>query len=199
MCVSWTGAWSLPKAKMLPGLSPCGKPCACVSLRSTRTVLPTMSTTVKNPSLLFMACPDHPLVLPMSLVCLLRRSPDAASYSRHSFLSKFVSPKTLLIARLVLTNWLFCAAQLQVYRGTLFERMKELIAAELCVTVNTDDPPFFGGYMNENYQFWVDNVGITEAQILQLGLNSFEAAFMPESEKSRLQQEVQRCSGLQKH
>lgn len=26
--------------------------------------------------------------------------------------------------------------------------MKELIAAELCVTVNTDDSPFFGGYMN---------------------------------------------------
>ncbi|KAL0020881.1 hypothetical protein WJX77_005891 [Trebouxia sp. C0004] len=89
--------------------------------------------------------------------------------------------------------------KLQVYRGTLFERMKELIAAELCVTVNTDDPPFFGGYMNENYQFWVDNLGLTEAQILQLGLNSFEAAFMPESEKSRLQQEVHRCSGLQNH
>lgn len=94
---------------------------------------------------------------------------------------------------------MFCAAQLQVYRGTLFERMKELIAAELCVTVNTDDPPFFGGYMNENYQFWVDNVGLTKAQILQLGLNSFEAAFMPESEKTRLQLEVQRCSGNQKH
>ena len=83
--------------------------------------------------------------------------------------------------------------QLQVYRGTLFEKIRELIAAELCVTVNTDDPPFFGGYMNENYQFWVDNVGLTEAQIKQLGCNSFEAAFLPNSEKSRFQQEVIQC------
>jgi len=114
-------------------------------------------------------------------------------------LTRFCSPKIHFsqdpfLARAFLTSFLFCAAQLQVYRGTLFERMKELIAAELCVTVNTDDPPFFGGYMNENYQFWVDNVGLTKAQILQLGLNSFEAAFMPESEKTRLQLEVQRCS-----
>ena len=118
----------------------------------------------------------------------------------HSYVKKVsLSPK-ILVSRVICPHtFLFSAAQLQVYRGTLFERMKELIAAELCVTVNTDDPPFFGGYMNENYQFWVDNVGLTEAQILQLGLNSFEAAFMPESEKTRLQQKVHRCSGLQKH
>lgn len=85
-------------------------------------------------------------------------------------------------------------AQLQVYRGTLFERMKQLIAAELCVTVNSDDPPFFGGYMNENYQFWADNLGLNEAQILQLGHNSFEAAFLSEQDKNRLQQQLQLCT-----
>ena len=87
-----------------------------------------------------------------------------------------------------------CVTQLQVYRGALFERMKELIAADLCVTVNSDDPPFFGGYMNENYQFWADNLGLSEAQILQLGCNSFEAAFMAEADKSRLQQQVLQCA-----
>lgn len=91
------------------------------------------------------------------------------------------------------------AVQLQVYRGTLFQRMKELIAAELCVTVNSDDPPFFGGYMNENYQFWADNLDLTEAQLLQLGCNSFEAAFMPDSDKARLQQQVQQCANLHTH
>ena len=87
--------------------------------------------------------------------------------------------------------------QLQLYRGTLFERMKELIAADLCVTVNTDDPPFFGGYMNENYRFWVKHLGLTEAQVLQLGQNSFEAAFMPADDKTRFQKAVQCCSGAQ--
>ena len=84
--------------------------------------------------------------------------------------------------------------QLKVYRGTLFQRMKEVIAADLCVTVNSDDPPFFGGYMNENYQFWADNLGLSEAQILQLGCNSFEAAFMADADKARLQQQVLQCT-----
>ena len=87
--------------------------------------------------------------------------------------------------------------QLQVYKGTIFERMKELIAAELCVTVNSDDPPFFGGYMNENYNFWKKHLGLTDAQILQLGCNSFEAAFLPARDKDQFQHKVRLCKASQ--
>lgn len=80
-----------------------------------------------------------------------------------------------------------CAVQLQVYRGVLFDKMKQLIAADLCVTVNSDDPPFFGGYMNENYQFWQEKLGLTDSQLVQLGCNSFEAAFIAEADKKKMQ------------
>ena len=76
--------------------------------------------------------------------------------------------------------------QLQVLKGDLLEWMKELFRWELCVTVNSDDPPFFGGYVNENFRFWATELGLRPEQLLQLAENSVTAAFLPDNTKIEL-------------
>ena len=60
----------------------------------------------------------------------------------------------------------------------------------LCVTVNSDDPAYFGGYVNENYRAVGEALGLTEEQLLTLARNSFEASFLTEAEKGALTDKV---------
>ena len=60
----------------------------------------------------------------------------------------------------------------------------EMLRRGLHVTLNSDDPSYFGGYVNDNYSRLADAVGLTRNQITQLARNSFEGAFLPEAEKA---------------
>jgi adenosine deaminase len=55
--------------------------------------------------------------------------------------------------------------------------LAELMRAGVRVTVNSDDPPFFGGYVNENYQAIRSGLGLTNAELATLARNSFVASF----------------------
>jgi adenine deaminase len=60
-----------------------------------------------------------------------------------------------------------------------------LLAQGLCVTVNSDDPAYFGGYVNDNYLALFDahpSMGVAQAK--QLALNSFEASFVDDAVKA---------------
>ena len=86
--------------------------------------------------------------------------------------------------------------QLQVYKGEYFERMKQLIAWDLCTTVNSDDPPFFGtkgGFLNENFEFWAEKLWLTSEQIYQLCRNSVEASFLVDASKSAMYARLETC------
>jgi len=73
----------------------------------------------------------------------------------------------------------------------VFGRMAEhnlpaLLDAGLCATVNSDDPAYFGGYVNDNFVATFDalpQLGVRQAW--QLARNSFEAAFADEAHKAR--------------
>ena len=54
-----------------------------------------------------------------------------------------------------------------------------LLDAGLCVTVNSDDPSYFGGYINANYLACQQALGLDRADLVRLARNGFEAAFMP--------------------
>jgi adenosine deaminase len=58
-----------------------------------------------------------------------------------------------------------------------------LLAQGLLVTVNSDDPSYFGGYMNENFIALLDKLNLTRAEIVQLISNSLQASFLPEADK----------------
>ena len=53
-------------------------------------------------------------------------------------------------------------------------------------TVNSDDPAYFPGYMNENLVATREAAGLSRDQIVQLAVNAFEASWLPEQEKREL-------------
>jgi adenine deaminase len=64
--------------------------------------------------------------------------------------------------------------------------MRQLLAAGLCATVNSDDPAYFGGYLNENFDQLVRALALTEADVVALARNSFEASFVSDEHRARL-------------
>jgi adenosine deaminase len=56
--------------------------------------------------------------------------------------------------------------------------LKRMMDAQLLVTVNSDDPAYFGGYAGENYSAVAAALRLSAADAVQLAKNSFEAAFM---------------------
>jgi adenosine deaminase len=62
--------------------------------------------------------------------------------------------------------------------------LKRMLAAGLLVTVNSDDPSYFGGYVNENFVAVQEALALTEAEIARLARNSFVASFLPDAEKA---------------
>ncbi len=68
--------------------------------------------------------------------------------------------------------------------------LKAQLEADLLVTVNSDDPAYFGGYIGKNYELVQTALDLSNAQLVQLARNSFTASFLPEDEKARLIREV---------
>ena len=60
----------------------------------------------------------------------------------------------------------------------------------LCVTINCDDPAYFGGYVAENYAALRDGLGFGRADFRAVAENSFRASFLDEGEKKRRLQEL---------
>lgn len=65
-----------------------------------------------------------------------------------------------------------------------------MLGAGLKVTLNSDDPAYFGGYLNENYEAVSDLINNDKENMAQIAKNSFDAAFISEAEKQRLNAEV---------
>jgi adenosine deaminase len=75
--------------------------------------------------------------------------------------------------------------KLKVFQQMAQHNIADLLAAGLCVTVNSDDPAYFGGYINANFQATFDalpQLGAREAYLL--ARNSFEASFAPAERKA---------------
>ena len=84
-------------------------------------------------------------------------------------------------------------------RLCVFERMEEhnlgrLLELGLCATVNSDDPAYFGGYIQENYLAAQRALALDEAQITTLARNSIEASFLDEDAKAALREELAACA-----
>jgi adenosine deaminase len=63
--------------------------------------------------------------------------------------------------------------------------LKRLLDQGLCVTVNSDDPAYFGGYIADNFLAIQGALGLTDTEVITLARNSFEAAFLSSADKSR--------------
>jgi adenosine deaminase len=89
-------------------------------------------------------------------------------------------------ARMPLTVCPLSNLKLAVVTDMTQHPLKRMIDKGLFVTVNSDDPAYLGGYINENYQAVAAALGLTQAELAALARNSFEAAFLETSEKQAL-------------
>ena len=73
--------------------------------------------------------------------------------------------------------------KLRVFKDIREHSFKTLFDQGLCVTVNSDDPAYFGGYVVENYLTLQNAFQLTRDDIAQLAVNSFNAAFISQDKK----------------
>jgi adenine deaminase len=72
--------------------------------------------------------------------------------------------------------------------------LKRMLTAGLCATVNSDDPAYFGGYVLANYLQTAQALGLTEADVITLAKNGFEASFISEEEKNNYYAAIDRVA-----
>jgi adenosine deaminase len=96
----------------------------------------------------------------------------------------------LAAARIPLTVCPLSNVKLRVFPSLDRHNLRRLLAHGLCVTVNSDDPAYFGGYVNENFLAAQRALGLTQEEIVRLARNSFEASFLDEARKQHLLQEL---------
>jgi adenine deaminase len=90
----------------------------------------------------------------------------------------------LAAARTPLTVCPLSNTKLRVFQRMQDHNLPALLAQGLCVTVNSDDPAYFGGYVNDNYlALFEAHPAMGVAQARQLALNSFEASFVGDGQK----------------
>ena len=73
--------------------------------------------------------------------------------------------------------------KLGVFRKMTDHNPKRLLDRGLCVTVNSDDPAYFGGYIADNFVAVQRALGLSREDITQLARNSIVASFLPEARK----------------
>jgi adenosine deaminase len=69
--------------------------------------------------------------------------------------------------------------------------LARMLRAGLCITLNSDDPAYFGGYMNANFLASAEALDLSRAELLQLAKNSFCASFAAPEQKQVWLDEVE--------
>jgi adenosine deaminase len=79
--------------------------------------------------------------------------------------------------------------------GTKAAEIKRMLDQGMRVTVNSDDPAYFGGYMTENLLAVQREVGLSQAEIVQLTRNAFEASWLPRVRKDAYLAQIDEFTG----
>lgn len=76
--------------------------------------------------------------------------------------------------------------KLKVVHDLKLHPLKIMMNNGLLVTINSDDPAYFGGYLAENYLAISNALNLSKKDICQLAKNSFKASFLNEEEKQQM-------------
>ncbi|APV35878.1 MULTISPECIES: adenosine deaminase [Acinetobacter] len=68
--------------------------------------------------------------------------------------------------------------------------IRRLLQQGVQVTVNSDDPSYFGGYMNDNFVAIQEALDLSQDELKQLAINSFEASFIADEQKQKWIEEI---------
>jgi adenosine deaminase len=93
--------------------------------------------------------------------------------------------RRLAAERVPLTVCPLSNVRLGVVRDIAVHPLRTMLDRGLNVTVNSDDPAYFGGYINDNYHAVQRALGLTKEQVVQIARNSFAASFLSPGEVAR--------------
>jgi adenosine deaminase len=92
----------------------------------------------------------------------------------------------LVEQRIPLTSCPLSNVRLKAVPSLAAHPLPAMLEAGLVVTVNSDDPAYFGGYLDDNLAAVRDQFGLSQAQLDTLAHNSIDASFLSAAEKTRL-------------
>ncbi|HEY8190186.1 MAG TPA: adenosine deaminase [Micavibrio sp.] len=92
--------------------------------------------------------------------------------------------------RMALTVCPLSNLKLCVVKDLTGHPLKKMLDLGLKATVNSDDPSYFGGYMNENFIAVAKGVGLTRAELLTLSRNAIDASFADDIRKTELHRKL---------
>jgi len=91
--------------------------------------------------------------------------------------------KLLIEKQIPLTVCPLSNVKLKAVKHMKEHNILKLLRQGVLVTVNSDDPAYFGGYINENYEAIRDNLEVSSEELKTLAKNSFKASFLSEEKK----------------
>ena len=98
--------------------------------------------------------------------------------------------------RIALTMCPLSNLRLKVVRDIADHPLPALLRRGVAVTVNSDDPAYFGGYIGANFSvLGQDGMGLSDEEIVQVARNGFEASFLPDDVKLRHLRELDETAG----
>ena len=92
----------------------------------------------------------------------------------------------LAAKRIPLTVCPLSNTKLKVFDTMEQHNIVELLRKGLCVTINSDDPAYFGGYMNDNFLAVANAPPVTHQELAQFSINAVEASFISPHAKEDL-------------
>ncbi|WP_276165682.1 adenosine deaminase [Zobellia alginiliquefaciens] len=98
--------------------------------------------------------------------------------------------KRLVEQQMPLTLCPLSNLELKVIQDLKEYALPTMMEHNLLVTINSDDPAYFGGYMNENFWEITKALNLSKSQIAELAKNGFKASWLSEQEKQGYLQEI---------
>ena len=96
----------------------------------------------------------------------------------------------LIAKRTPLTVCPLSNTKLKVFETMQQHNIVKLLRKGLCVTINSDDPAYFGGYMNDNFLAVANAHPLTKYELAQFSINAIEASFVSPQARQELTAQV---------
>lgn len=100
-----------------------------------------------------------------------------------------------LVERLISSQMPLTVCPLSNTKLKVFEKMHQhnivdMLRKGVCVTINSDDPAYFGGYMTDNFIAVAEAFDMSKEEIVQFSLNAVEASFVSQDEKQLMKDTI---------
>jgi adenine deaminase len=113
----------------------------------------------------------------LNLLRVKRIDHGVRSLEDDNLMSKIIDEKIPLTV-CPLSNLKLC-----VVRNLKDHNLKKMLKLGVKITINSDDPAYFGGYMNQNYLATAEALDLSPEELKTIAANSFEGSFLSDAQK----------------